>query len=153
MSGTKTITNPNNVFGETSENSNYFDTEAEFLNTGAAAIVQGDAVALKYTVAGTLLECEAYDTDASGQSAFIGAGVAKEAIAVNATGRICIFGFAKVNVSANTPAKSNACIGTTTAGICNAVVADATTVATTVLGVFLGVKDANNRAPVWVSPR
>lgn len=153
MSSGKQITNPNQVFGETAENPNFFCIEAEFKNTGAAAITLGDAVALKYTVSGTLLECEALDTDAGTQAAFTPGGVAQEAIAVNATGRVCIFGFAKVNVSANTPAKNGVCIGTTTAGICNTAVPDATTIVSSVIGVFLAAKDANNRAPVWVSPR
>lgn len=153
MSSGKQITNPNQVFGEAGEAQNFFAIEAEFKNTGATAITLGDAVALKYTVSGTLLECEQLDTDLGTQSAFTAAGVASEAIAINATGRVVVLGFAKVNVSGNTPAKNGVCIGTTTAGICNTAVPDATTIVGSVIGSFLAAKDANNRAPVWVSPR
>lgn len=149
----KSITNPNNVFGQTNSDSNYPQTYDVFKNTGAAAISYGDTVATKYTVSGTLMECEAFDTDASGQNARIGVGVALESIAVNASGRIATGGFAQVNVGAATPAEGDVCIGTTTAGVAGTATPDATTVAGTVLGMYLAAKDANNRAPVWVSPR
>lgn len=147
------ITNPNNALGAVSQDSNYYTVATELKNTGAAAISAGDTVALKYTVSGTLLECEEWDTNAAGQTANIGVGVAYQNIPVNGSGLVTIFGFARVNVASATVAEGEVIIGTTTAGEAGSATADATTVVGTVLGICLGVKDANNRAPMWVSPR
>jgi hypothetical protein len=149
----KQITNPNGAFGETSDVSNYVQWVESFKNTGAAAIAAGDAVALKYTATGTLLEIEGWDTDASGQNANTGVGVALDPIAVNATGRVVVFGYARVQVAGGTAAKGNQALGSTTSGVVTPTAADATTIVGQSLGVFLGVKDASNLAPIWVSPR
>lgn len=81
-------------------------------------------------------------------------GVAMEA--ATAAGQVidvCTFGLAFVNVGAGTPAANNTATVQTNsaqAGV-SAAENDATTIVGSILGVYLGAKDANNRAPVFVS--
>lgn len=62
-------------------------------------------------------------------------------------------GYCLVNVGATTPAAGDVCIVSATAGQADVIVAGtgvvAATVAGTVLGYYLGTKDANNLAFIW----
>ena len=68
--------------------------------------------------------------------------------------QVCVWGFCLVNVGSATPAATNLAVKSGTDG--QAAVSgtvDATLVVGTVLGTFLGAKDANNQAPLWFLPR
>lgn len=116
----------------------------------SGAIARGDLVSLvSPTAAGTPLRVK--------QAATADAGVRKIGVALEAaaaTGdliEVCVGGFCFVNVGAGTPAADNAAVASAaTAGLAAVGTIDATTVAGTVLGVFLGAKDAANRAPLWL---
>lgn len=76
------------------------------------------------------------------------------ATAAGAFVNVVIGGFCLVNVGAATPAFGNLAVKSGTDG--QAAVSgtvDATLVVGTVLGTFLGAKDANNQAPLWFAPR
>lgn len=149
------LTNPNDAFGSnvaSRQEDQNFRIVTEFPQTGAVAIAANDAVALVWDGSAKTIKVEALDTDASGQSASIGVGVALDAAAASSgkSVRVVVFGYAKVNVASGTAAEGSLAIGSTTKGIAGVVAADATTVVGTAIGVYLGAKDADNKAPVWV---
>lgn len=150
MAGAKTLTNPNGAFGQVNEDGQFCIALELAATTGT--ISAGQTVALVWDDTEKTMKAEAWDTDASGQNARGGRGVADEAITTTKVGRVVVFGFARVNVASGTAAEGSLATGSTTAGVATVTSPDATTVVGTVLGTFLGAKDGNNRAPVWVSP-
>jgi hypothetical protein len=82
-----------------------------------------------------------------------GVALSKAAAAGNAV-QIATRGFALVNVGAGTPAAGDVATVGATAGQAGVIVAGtgvaATDVAGSILGEFLGAKNADNLAPVWI---
>jgi hypothetical protein len=122
--------------------------QVRFQASGAIAL--GDLVSLvSPTAATTPLRVK--------QAATADIGVRKIGVALNAAAAtgdpvdVCIGGFCFVNVGSGTPAADGGAVASAaTAGLAATATIDATTVAGTVLGVFLGTKDAANRAPLWL---
>lgn len=122
-----------------------------FALSGSVVAAAGDTVTLVYDATAKTLKVEPWDTNASGQTDSIGVGVAIDPITTNGkAGRVVLAGFAEVNVASGTAAEGSLATGSTTKGVAVVTAADATTVVGTTLGVFLGVKNASNRAPIWV---
>jgi hypothetical protein len=117
----------------------------------SAAIAKGDAVALVWDATNSVMKVEGWDTDASGQSILGGKGVAIDPITTTKSGRVVLEGFALVQVGAGTAAEGAIATGGTTAGEVVVTTADAADFIGSALGTFLGVKDAANLAPIWVS--
>lgn len=147
----QTLTNPNGAFGQVDEGALPRIAFPFFATTGT--IAAGSAVALVFDAATATIKAVALDTDASGQTAQSGKGVATEAITTTRSGLVVTHGFARVNVDSATPAANGTAIGTTTAGVAGVTATpDATFVAGTGLGKYLGAKNSANLAPIWVSP-
>lgn len=156
------VSNPLNAHRVVSDNRTMKDDSGEALNVGkttrffraAAAISAGDIVCLLApAAAGTPMSVTPKVTARLLPSVI---GVAEKA--ATAAGQIIpvvIEGLAFVNVGAGVPAADNTATVQTNS-VQAAVVAaenDATTIVGATLGVFLGVKDANNKAPVYVYRR
>lgn len=79
-------------------------------------------------------------------------GVANEACAAGDTVEVTVWGLAFVQVSTADPVVGDTAIiqANAPAAAVDADDPDATVIAGTVLGAFLGVEDANDLAPVWV---
>lgn len=128
----------------------YHQGIAYFQSSGA--IAEGDLVSLvPPSAADTPLRVKQAVT---GDIAAVKIGVALNA--TTATGQmvqVCVRGFCHVNVGSGTPAAGGFGTPSSTAGQVTYTAAgsppDATTVVGTLLGVFLGAKDSNNRAPFW----
>lgn len=116
----------------------------------SGAIAAGDVVSIvSPTAATTPLRVK--------QAATAETGVRKIGVALNAataTGDpvdVCIGGFCFVNVGTGTPAANDSAVPSgATAGLAAVATIDASTLTGAVLGVFLGTKDAANRAPLWL---
>lgn len=152
------IANPSGAYGQIGAD---FDEEnnqqlvCDFEVSGAVAVADGDAIALVWDSTNMTLKCEPWDTDAAGQNARLGLGVSLDAGAAGDVVRVVVFGYAVVNVTAAaTPAEGASVIGSTTKGqVAQAVAEDATLIAGTILGKFLGAEiGATNTAPIWVCP-
>lgn len=111
----------------------------------ADTILVGDAVA--WTAPGTV---EKFDVSDALPELF--AGVAVEGGTAGKVIVVTVFGHARVNVGASAPALGTlAGIGAADGLLASVAAIDATAVAGDNVGVFQGAKDANNRAPVWLS--
>lgn len=147
---TKQIQNPAQAFGQTDAESNFYQEIAEFKCRGT--ITAGDGVGLIWDETARTLLATAWDTNASGESASSGIGVALESGVAGDIIRVVKGGFALANIGSDTPAFGESIVGTTTAGVLAAVASDATTVAGTVIGFCLGDEDAaTNKVPIWVA--
>jgi hypothetical protein len=121
--------------------------------TGAVAVNLYDALCFSFDETNRLFLAEPWDTNASGQSVRGGAGVAQEAGVAGDVIQAVVFGFSFVNISTGTATRDLVAVGSTTAGIVTEATPDATTVAGTILGKFLGNEDGTtNTAPLWVCP-
>lgn len=152
----KMLTNPAAAFGQSDESSNNFQIVGSFPQSGSVAIAANDAVAFVYDETTGTLKVEPWDTDAAGQGARLGVGVALDAAAASSgdSVRVVLFGFAQVNIGSGTATENYIAVGSTTKGQVTEAAPDATTVVGTALGVFLADEDGtNNVAPIWVSPR
>lgn len=148
----KLLTNPSGAFGQTDATSNQFQVAATYRANGT--IVAGDGVALIWDETARTLLATQWDTDAAGQSAYTGVGVALNSAVVGEAVNVCVFGFALANIGSDTPALGENIIGSTTAGELASVAAAETTVAGSILGFALGDEDGTtNLVPMWVSPR
>lgn len=115
----------------------------------SGAIARGDLVSLvSPTAATTPLRVK--------QAATADVGSRKIGIALNAAAAtgdpvdVCIGGLCFANVGAGTPAADGAAVVSgATAGLVATGTVDASTLAGTIVGTFLGAKDADNRAPLW----
>lgn len=153
MSGV--ITNPNQAFQHGTPNpiGDQFSMGSDFCAASATNIPIGAPVALVYDATAKTMKVELWDTDAATQSVHGGRGVAVQPITADKAGRVVLFGYAEVNVGAGVAAENLLANGTTTAGVAGVDAAtDATDIAETFLGVYLGVKNAANLAPIWVKP-
>lgn len=147
-----TITNPNAAFGQGDNPVGNLPNMVEsFALSGSVAIDANDTVSLVYDAATGTLKAEPWDTNASGQAAATGFGVAIEPITASRQGKVVLWGFAEVFVDSATPAEGNLVIGSTTAGVAGVAAADASTVAGTAIGKYLGAKNSDDIAPCWVS--
>lgn len=146
---TKMITNPSAAFGQTDAGSNHYQSVANFRAGGT--IVAGDGVAVLWDVTARTLLAHAWDTDASGQTAHGGIGVALDGAVTGETVRVVTHGFALANIGADTPLLGEDIVGTTTAGVLAAQPPAAATIQSTVIATCLGAEDGTtDKVPVWI---
>ncbi len=150
----KQLTNPNGAFGEATfpgPESNFPQRVIEVTVSGSVAVAAHDAVALLWDETARTLKCEPWDTDAAGQTATTGVGVALNAGAAGKSISVVIGGFALVNIGSGSANKGDLALGTTTKGVVLTTTPAATVLSGTALGVFIGDEDGtSNTAPLWV---
>lgn len=148
----KTITNPSGAFGQSDEESNMPQTVEYFQVSGSVDVADGDAVSALWDETNSTLKVEPWDTDASGQSAYSGFGVALDAGTAGDWIRVVTYGFAMVNIgSGNSATAYQSVLGSTTKGVVTSTSNAATVVVGSSIGKFLGNEDGtSDKAPMWV---
>ena len=126
-----TIADP---YGTNGLSPSFASARLEVVLEATSAVTENQAVALTMATDGTL-QCAPAATGTHDPAAKV--GVALEDIAANSVGRVCIYGPCIVKTPATGPSAQEVAIMTATAGELDGAVADATTVAGDVQGVFL----------------
>lgn len=120
----------------------------EAIVVASSAVTNKQAVAFTMAVDGTL-RCAPADTDVHDPAVKV--GVALEDIASGYAGRVCVSGPCIVNTPATGPSAQEVAILTSDAGVLDGAVADATTVAGDIHGVFLTDEiGSTNTSWVWL---
>ncbi len=159
------IMNPAGAFKRVADFRTGVDPDGEVISYGGvylpmranAAIARGALVSL---VVPTATQSLSVKERVTGDLTSMTVGIAMEAataadVLAGKLILVCIQGHALVNVGAGVPAAGNWGQHSATTGIVapTAAAIDATIINGDILGVFLGTKDANNRASFWFQPR